>query len=805
MSWLVYSDLRERRDVLQGTIDEFPLIDVLGILQARNKTGRLEIERQAGRGLIYVRLGEPYYAESSLTRSLIGQKLVDIGAITDMQLRKALDRQAESGERLGQILLTHGVISADHVAQAVISQIKDALADLLAWEAGEFRWETGAEVEVEVPLFGASNGSTGEGSNPLAPHVVPINTKEPDAGPDQVELEAVVAPTDFPQGGTPMTGTEVTAKPIESVPEAGQDPSPEFVHSSPEVADDVADEETEPEPEPVDEHEPEPVEEPDEQPEPYNEIEQTESEQAPEPVDESDSHTEDEEEDEVEETEPEPKPVEELEAEPESDPEPETVDEYEAEPEAEPEDKDEVEESEPEQAADHDEDESEAEVEPLADVNEDARVTEAESEDELDSELEPVADYDEGEPEGTVSVDEFDENENQPMNDFNENENEPEPELSPSPLQSEAPVEIPDQFHVPRIIRSEPAPELDEEFEAVFEANTHASFDLEPLPEEVPEAPYFDPRPVIDPVFGADAFTPIAPVTEFDHPTFVPDDTSADPVFDHVNFEPLPENPEQPLDPVAETPDDHVDVVPEPSLEPVAESSDSVSFEALDSNLDEVPEVPLFGPVAENTDENDEAPEPPFGPVAENTDEIDEVPEPLFGPVAENTDENDEAAEPPFGPALETFGPALETFDGASPEPQSDAPAQVFEMPDEPATEATDPTELVATDLESVQMAHEMSAADPMPVASPPPPPPEVAEASAVDEIPDDEAVDEVPEDKAPEAPEDQAPEAPEDQAPEAPEDKAPEAPPGPVTPESLKDIKLDRSSLVRELSDLLR
>ena len=64
--------------MLQGTLDEFPLIDVLGILKARNKTGRLDIERQAGRGLIYVRLGEPYYAESSLTRSLIGQKLVDI-------------------------------------------------------------------------------------------------------------------------------------------------------------------------------------------------------------------------------------------------------------------------------------------------------------------------------------------------------------------------------------------------------------------------------------------------------------------------------------------------------------------------------------------------------------------------------------------------------------------------------------------------------------------------------------------------------------------------------------------------------
>ena len=222
--------------MLQGTIDEFPLIDVLGILQARNKTGRLEIERQAGRGLIYVRLGEPYYAESSLTRSLIGQKLVDIGAITDMQLRKALDRQAESGERLGQILLTHGVISADHVAQAVISQIKDALADLLAWEAGEFKWETGAEVEVEVPLFGAAPSFLSDGANPLAPHVIPITGKEPDTGSDSAESEAVVEETDFPQGGTTMTTNEVTALPNESIPDAEQDVEPEV------TADDAEDE-----------------------------------------------------------------------------------------------------------------------------------------------------------------------------------------------------------------------------------------------------------------------------------------------------------------------------------------------------------------------------------------------------------------------------------------------------------------------------------------------------------------------------------------------------------------------------------
>jgi hypothetical protein len=754
--------------VLQGTIDEFPLIDVLGILQARNKTGRLEIERQAGRGLIYVRLGEPYYAESSLTRSLIGQKLVEIGAITDMQLRKALDHQAESGERLGQILLTNGVISADDVAQAVISQIKDALADLLAWEAGEFRWETGAEVEVEVPLFGSGNGSTGEGSNPLAPHVVPIHTKEPDTGLDSAEPEAVVAHTDFPEGGTTMTGNEVTAKSIESVPEAGQDPSPEVVHSSSEVVEDAAVEAPEPKQAPVAEldapTEPEPeTEEAESEPEPETE----EAESEPEP--------------ETEEAEPEPEPVAELN---ENEPEPVPVNEFDAqtEPEAE-----EADEADPEPVAEFD---AQTEPEPEAEEAEEVQEAEPEPEDEVEETKNEV--------EETVPVYELHEDEEEDQDDESVSEAEPEtepvaedgdaePEETGLPL-ALAPVvhtEVPEQFHVPVIIRSQPAPELDEEFEAVFEATDRASFEVEPLPEPEAVAPSFDPTPAIAPVFGADAFTPIAPVAEFDHPTFVPD-RSADPVFDHGNFEPLPENPEPLFGPVADTTDDLADEDSEPPFGPVAEPSDEP--------VDEAPDLP-FEPVAETSDEPVvDALEPPYWPVetADEQDEsLDDAPGSAFDPVALESPHEalDEApAPPPHWPTETTdeqgehveqapesaFTAVVETFDSTSPEPEVETPQPAFEMPFEHIIEPVvpDAPEPVLVEPQPAQMAPELPAADLMPVASPPPPPPEVNEPNALEDVP---------------------------------AEKAPDAPPGPVTPESLKDIKLDRSSLVRELSDLLR
>ncbi|MPZ90825.1 MAG: hypothetical protein GEU68_04200, partial [Actinobacteria bacterium] len=93
-----------------------------------------------------------------------------------------------------------------------------------------------------------------------------------------------------------------------------------------------------------------------------------------------------------------------------------------------------------------------------------------------------------------------------------------------------------------------------------------------------------------------------------------------------------------------------------------------------------------------------------------------------------------------------------------------------------------------ATDLvrpEPAEAAPEMPAADSMPVAPTPPPPPVTPAAEVTEYVPEPaEARTEEPAEARTEEP--------------APHSNG-------SAPESLKDIKLDRSSLVRELSDLLR
>ena len=138
--------------MLKGTLDDFTLPDIFRLLSQSGKTGRLDVQRSAGQGNVYFRDGNVYFAESTLSKELIGQKLVKANVLTDGQLIKALDEQAESGGRLGEVLRTAGLVTDDQLIAAVRSQIEDAVFDLLRWDAGEFDWAPNESTDAEVSI-----------------------------------------------------------------------------------------------------------------------------------------------------------------------------------------------------------------------------------------------------------------------------------------------------------------------------------------------------------------------------------------------------------------------------------------------------------------------------------------------------------------------------------------------------------------------------------------------------------------------------------------------------------------------------
>lgn len=138
--------------MLKGTLDDFSLADIFRLMSIARRTGKLEVVRSAGLGKVFVREGEVYYAESSLVREPLGQKLIRSGALTEGALMKALDENAASGKRVGEVLVDSGAISYEQLQRALQQQIEDAVFDLLRWDLGEFTWEPGVIAEVEVNI-----------------------------------------------------------------------------------------------------------------------------------------------------------------------------------------------------------------------------------------------------------------------------------------------------------------------------------------------------------------------------------------------------------------------------------------------------------------------------------------------------------------------------------------------------------------------------------------------------------------------------------------------------------------------------
>jgi hypothetical protein len=138
--------------MLRGTIDDFSLPDIFRLLSFTKKTGKLVVWRSAGDGKVFFRDGEVYFAQSSLKKEPLGQKLIRSGALTEGQLRKALDINASTGRRVGEILLDQEAITEEQLIAAVKGQIEDACFDLLRWELGEFDFEAHERFTVEIPI-----------------------------------------------------------------------------------------------------------------------------------------------------------------------------------------------------------------------------------------------------------------------------------------------------------------------------------------------------------------------------------------------------------------------------------------------------------------------------------------------------------------------------------------------------------------------------------------------------------------------------------------------------------------------------
>ncbi len=140
---------------LYGDLRTFSLESVLRWAATDQKTGVLEVERNAISKRVEFRKGWVGSCSSNDPASLLGQFLLSRGRIDEIQLQHLLTLHQLTRKRLGLLLVEMNVVSRSELASEVAAKAQETIHSLFDWEDAHFRFDEGATLDpdqIEVNL-----------------------------------------------------------------------------------------------------------------------------------------------------------------------------------------------------------------------------------------------------------------------------------------------------------------------------------------------------------------------------------------------------------------------------------------------------------------------------------------------------------------------------------------------------------------------------------------------------------------------------------------------------------------------------
>jgi hypothetical protein len=124
----------------KGNLKSMGIATLLQILSLENKSGILQFNRGPHRSAVCFRNGQIIAASGNDWKRL-GEMLMSRGVISAEQLAEALEGSNESGKRLGEVLIARGYISQNTLKELIRQQIREAVLDLFLWAEGHFEYQ----------------------------------------------------------------------------------------------------------------------------------------------------------------------------------------------------------------------------------------------------------------------------------------------------------------------------------------------------------------------------------------------------------------------------------------------------------------------------------------------------------------------------------------------------------------------------------------------------------------------------------------------------------------------------------------
>ncbi len=120
--------------------------DLLQWLSLGQKTGTLVVSKKSVEKKIFFKQGRVISSASNDPRDYLGQFLISHGFLTEQELMKAMEVQAQSGILLGKILVMIDVISEPDLLRLMRLKAEEEIYEIFLWPEGDFHF-----VDDELP------------------------------------------------------------------------------------------------------------------------------------------------------------------------------------------------------------------------------------------------------------------------------------------------------------------------------------------------------------------------------------------------------------------------------------------------------------------------------------------------------------------------------------------------------------------------------------------------------------------------------------------------------------------------------
>ncbi len=113
-----------------------PAAEVLWSAMQIKTTGAVHFEQGKRHKVVVLDEGMPFAVRSNLARESLGRRLIESGRIDERTFKDALRRSKTTGKRQGEILIQMGAITESDLREALATQAADKLLDVFGWNEG---------------------------------------------------------------------------------------------------------------------------------------------------------------------------------------------------------------------------------------------------------------------------------------------------------------------------------------------------------------------------------------------------------------------------------------------------------------------------------------------------------------------------------------------------------------------------------------------------------------------------------------------------------------------------------------------